>query len=149
MTLPLEFFPGLSTLELMLFNVIQSLFSYFFFVFLMYLAFWLMKKSRTEIDLKKILSIGLIIEIFNIITSLLWILFILFVLVGVVVQFLFYFMVPATIVYLAYYSKPEFKESKVLFLYIVAFLPSLILSTLLTSVFLNLVGIHNYFVFMF
>ena len=53
MTLPLEFFPGLNTVEMLLFNVIQSSFSYLFFVILMYLAFILLKKSRAEIDVKK------------------------------------------------------------------------------------------------
>ena len=90
-----------------------------------------------------------IIKVCGIHTALKWIIFILFVLVGVVFQFLFYLMVPATIIYLKYYSKPKFKELKILFLYMVAFIPALLLSTLLSTIILNLAGMHVYFVFTF
>lgn len=149
MTVPLEFFPGLSVTNLIIFNIIQTLINFFLFIFLLYGYLYLLKKSRNEVDKKKIIITGLILEFFHFINSILWNFFILFVLVGIIAQFLFYLMIPACVIYLKYYSKSEFNELKVFLLYMVVFIPALLLSMFLTSILLNFSGIANYFVFTF
>ena len=149
MTVPFEFFPGLSVMNLIIFNIIQTLFNFFLFIILLYGYLYLLNMFRNEIDKDKIIITGLILEIVHFINSILWNFFILFVLVGIIAQFLFYLMVPACVIYLKYYSKSEFKELKVFLLYMVAFIPAMLLSMFLTSTILNLAGIANYFVFTF
>lgn len=149
MTVPFEFFPGLSVVNLIMFNTFQTLINFFLFIFLLYSYLYVLKKSRDEIDKKKIIITGLILELVNFINSILWNFFILFVLVGIIAQFLFYLMVPACVIYMKYYTKSEFNEIKVFLLYMVVFIPALFLSMFLTSTILNLTGIANYFVFTF
>ena len=106
-------------------------------------------KKREEIDLKKLLITAIIMEIGNLITSLMWIWFILFILAGFLLLIIFYFMVPLSIMYLRYYKKSEFSELKVMILFATTFMPATFISMFLTSVLLNMIGIQNYFAFTF
>lgn len=164
MMIPIILFLGMSSSELLLFEIVQTLLDY---LFISLIAFAFLKKLFPEIyNLKKILLTALCIEGVYFGTFCIWYFFVHYGIGGFIIELLFLFIVPYIVIYLFYTPYATHKEEahldknksqitsssslstgKSAILYLVSIPPALFLSCLLTSVIFNLIGIHNIFIF--
>ena len=158
MAYPFLLFPGLDSTQLVLFEVVQTLFDFFMFLGFSYLSLSVFSKWKhanflnrqdTRHELKKLAKIVLEIEIGNVIVAFTWYILVLGALVGIVVLLILFFGVPFSIIYMHYYKKGSFSEVMVILLYICTVIPALAASMALTSGLFTIAGVKNYFIFSF
>jgi len=162
--IPIIFFLGLDPQGYLIFQIVQTLLDFGFIFLLIYLV--LKKLNPHAYDRKKILITALGIEGIHLISSFMWYFLSLYALGGFIIELLFLFLVPFFVIYLLYTQSSDSRESdskkdknpsinsspylstgQSWLMYAFSVPPALILSCLLTSVFLNLVGIQNTFIF--
>lgn len=154
--IPIIFFLGMNSQEHIWFQVTQTILDYVF-VFLL-LHFGLKMISQRVHNRRKVLITGLSIEGVHVISFFMWYFFVLYALGGFIIEILFLFIVPYFIIYLLHTQhagneasptdqKSYLSTRKAFLLYLISVPPALILSSLLTSVLFNLIGIQNFFIF--
>lgn len=149
MVLPTIMFPGLGTIELILFQTLQTALNITIFFLILYFIekYFITKREKREgPDKRRIITTIISCEISNICVSVLWIFLTLFALVGFVSLLLLYFAMPFMLIYLQYYDKPNLKEPFVAIIYLSSFMVAFLISATITSTIFNLIGIENYFV---
>jgi len=158
MAYPFVFFPGLDSTQLVLFEVVQTMFDIFMFLGFSYLSLlvfsnWkhatFLNRQESRHELKKLAKIVLEIEIGNVIVAFTWYILVLGALVGLVVLVILFFGVPFSIIYMHYYKNGYFSEGMVILLYTCTFIPALAASIAVTSGLFTIAGIPNYFIIRF
>ena len=162
--IPIILFLGLDPQGFIIFQIVQTLIDYGFIFLLIYLV--LKKLNPHAYDRKKLLITALGIEGIHVISSFMCYFLVLYAMGGFIIELLFLFLVPFFVIYLLYTqnsdslgkgieknevqsrnSSPYLSTGKCWLLYACSVPPALILSCLFTSVFLNLIGIQNTFIF--
>lgn len=162
--IPIIVFLGLDPQGFVIFQIVQTIIN-FIFVFLL-ISFVLKKLTHAAYNWRKLLITALSIEGIYVISFFICYLLVLYAMAGFIIELLFLFLVPFFVIYLLYSqssaslgkgieknevqssnSSPYLSTGKCWLLYACSIPPALILSCLLTSVILNLVGIHNTFIF--
>ena len=151
MTVPIIFFPGLSLEEYAWFTIIQSALSLLLMVGFSWVVSRSFKEDKNALNLRTITITALLIEGGNILTSISWVILVLFVLAGFLFLAFLYALVPYFIIHLTLHEQEDIKVKtrNVLFLYLFCFIPSFLVSMSLTSVIFNLFGVKNHFLFTF
>ncbi|MHA1343013.1 MAG: hypothetical protein ACTSQG_03445 [Promethearchaeota archaeon] len=113
---------------------------------LLYFGLLLILKDKSQISVKNILLTGLIVEIFEGILSLYGSFFLIGGGVAILFNALLTWTVEFFILYRRYYKKNKISEKQVVLLYIITFIPTFIISVIITNFIFTLLGIPNAFV---
>ncbi|MHA1733586.1 MAG: hypothetical protein ACTSU5_16685 [Promethearchaeota archaeon] len=142
--IPSLFYPGLDTVELALFEVVQTALCVALFVGLGVLV-------RTRLgggpSARRLAIVATFVELGNL--GLLFAFYLLFygVLAGVVLGFALAFLLPFLVIYNAFSGKDAADWKIVAYLYLVAYLPAGVASMFLTQGLFELAGVHVWFIF--
>jgi uncharacterized membrane protein YfcA len=164
MMIPVILFLGMNPTELLFFQITQTLLDYVLVTCLIYVL--LRKINPRAYKRRKLLITALGVEGVHIGSSFLWYFFVLYAIGGFIIELIFLIFVPYLVIYLLYtpYSSNSGRNSekqnittenqqrtlstgKSFLVYLLGVVPALILSCTLTSVFFNLAGIENTFIF--
>jgi len=162
--IPIILFLGLDPQGFVILQIVQTLLDYVFVFLLIYIV--LKKLNPHAYDRKKTLITALGIEGIHVLSSFMWYFLVLYAIGGFIIELLFLFLVPFFVIYLLYTqnsdsmkigskengaqsisSNPYLSTGKSWLLYACSVPPAFVLSCLLTSVILNLIGIQNTFIF--
>ena len=153
--IPIVFFLGLNLYEMLLFQTLQTILDFGLIILFLYLI--LKKIDQNNYSIKKILFIGLTIEGMHVVSFFMWYVFVLYAAGGIVMIIVFLFFAPYIAIYLIFSYNSNEKSGNVedsqmplkniIINYFVSVPPALILSCIIVSVFFNLFGITNVFIF--
>lgn len=155
--IPPIFFLGLNNQELILFEIVQTIFDLWLNFLLIFLV---LKKVGKDYGLKDILISIVFIELVHVLSFFMWWFFVLYAIAGFILLLIFYFFAPYFVIYIQYtpnyVSNSEKKDDskqkrslsikKGILLYVLSVPPALILSCLFTSLLFNLFGMYNFFI---
>ncbi|MBD3228910.1 MAG: hypothetical protein GF329_12045 [Candidatus Lokiarchaeota archaeon] len=159
--IPPIFFLGLNNQELIIFEIVQTILDLGLNFLLIY--FGLRKLGQRKYNFKEILISIILIEAVHVISFFMWWFFVLYAIAGFFLLFIFYFSAPYFVIYIQYTpnyeptdtelqnedskKKTSLSIKKAISLYVISVPPSLILSSILTSLLFNLFGFYNFFAF--
>jgi hypothetical protein len=144
--IPFYLLPKLTSLELLIYQIVQTIFHFLLFVILLFGGLMLLLKDKSEIEPKNIVSTGLIVEIATAVVSF----FSSFLLIGgavsAVTNVLIANILDFLILYLRYYEKDRISEVRVFLLFIISFPIAYFVSITLTNLIFALFGIKDTYV---
>jgi Ca2+/Na+ antiporter len=155
--IPPIFFLGLNNQQLILFEIVQTIFDLGLNFLLIFLV---LKKIGKEYGLKDILITIVFIELVHLLSFFMWWFFVLYAIAGFILLLIFYFFAPYFVIYIQYTpnydnnseKKDDSKQKrrlsikKGILLYVLSVPFALILSNLFTSLLFNLFGMYNFFI---
>ena len=142
MAVPFILFSGLSAVELLLFEAMQTGIDIGCFISILTLCIYFRFRASLKKDealafmikeVKKAVGTGLMIEASYVASTFSWFFLALNAFVGLIVLLLLYFGLPFFILYLRYYKKETTKEMHVILYYVVAVIPAIVISAFLTN----------------
>nr|MDO8114313.1 hypothetical protein [Candidatus Sigynarchaeota archaeon] len=142
MAVPFILFSGLSAIELVLFEAMQTGLDIACFISILSTCIFLRSRDTLKKndgrgamikEVKKAAGTGLIIEASYVASTFSWFFLALNAFVGLIVLLLLYFGIPFFIFYLRYYKKETTKEMAVLLYFVIAVIPAIMISTFLTN----------------
>jgi len=141
--IPFYLLPKLTFLELLIYQIVQTVFHFLLFVLLLFGGLLFVLKDKSETEKKDILFTGLIVEIANVVVSFYSSFFLIGGAVSTVTNLLIANVVDFLILYLRYYEKDKISEAKVFLLFIISFPLAYFISITLTNIIFTLIGIKD------
>lgn len=146
--IPAPFFLGFNTFELVLFELAQTAINYILVIFLLRLV--LRRYLANEPDVKKILFTGIYVEVCNTISTFFWYYLVLYAIAGFPLLIIFGLTLPFFAIYFSYVRNEKrnaLSMKNTLVVHLTSIIPAVILSSILSSLLFNLMGIQNFFIF--
>lgn len=146
--IPAPFFLGFNTFELLIFEVIQTLINFVLVLILLKVVF--IKLLTQEIGNKKLITTAIYVEICNIISSFLWYYLVLYAIAGFPLLIIVFLCLPYFAIYFNFVNDQEvgpLSPKDTLKVHLLVSVPAVIISSILSSIILNLIGISNFFFF--
>ncbi len=162
--IPIILFLGLNAQEYLVFQIVQTILDYLFVFLILYAV--LKKINPDAYTRRKALLTALGIEGVHVISSFTWYFLALYAMGGLLIELIFLFLVPFFVIYLLYTQNaenlnsdsmktnndpinqtPYLSTGKSWLLHALTVPPALLLSSFLTSIVFNLLGIQNHFIF--
>ena len=129
--IPFYLLPNLTFLEFLIYQIVQTLLHFLFFILLLFGGLYLILRDKSQIERNDILSTGLIVEITTAILAFFSSYFLIGGAVSLATNLIIGNIVNFLILYLRYYEKDRISEAKVFLLYLISFpLPYFISITL-------------------
>jgi len=132
--IPFYLLPKLTFLELLIYQIIQTIFHFLLFIILLFGGLLLLLKDKSEIEKKDIIFTGLIVEIATAVVSFFSSFFLIGGAVSTVTNLIIANAVDFLILYLRYYEKDRISEAKVFLLFIISFPLAYFISITLTNI---------------
>jgi hypothetical protein len=119
--IPFYLLPNLTFLEFLIYQILQTLFHFLFFILLLFLGLYLILRDKSQIDRNNILFTGLIVEITTALLAFFSSFFLIGGAVSLVTNIIIGNIVNFLTLYLRYYEKDRISEVKVFLLYLISF----------------------------
>ena len=144
--IPFSFIPKLNTFQFAIFQIIQTILHFVFFLGLYYFGYYILN-SRTKPKFKKVLKVAVIIEIMQIVTVFSTMFLVVLSAILYVIGPILILLVDLIVIYLTYEKKKNEKTYlfmiKIIILFLIASISSFILSIFLTDALFYLFGISD------
>ncbi|MGV9173035.1 MAG: hypothetical protein ACOC44_16665 [Promethearchaeia archaeon] len=146
--IPTPFFLGFNTIELVFFELTQTALNLVLGVILLQAI--LQRYDSRRLSKKRILLTAVSVELCNIFSSFFWYYLVLYAIAGFPLLVILMLTLPFFAIYFNYVNNQEgvvLSMKNTLIVHLVSVIPAIILSSILSSLLFNLIGIRNFFIF--